>query len=344
MATMPRRMPGDIRRKAVDLANFNPVKESLLQPDQPLPLIMEPTADQVDLADWARNQRDYIADKQAIHGGILFRGFGLKDAADHERVAGAICHELFADYGDLPREGVGGKVYTSTPYPEDKSILYHNESSHLSSWPSKINFMTIVVAKEGGATPIVDCRKVYNDLDPKVRDDFEHKGLTYVRNFSEGLDVSWERFFGTDDRAAVERTCAKSGMSCEWHGDNFLRIRQKTRAVIRHPRTGEKTFFNQVQLHHIHCVDPETRSSLLALFKEEDLPRQVYFGDMSPISDAIMDHVGEVYERNAVRFQWQVGDLVSLDNMLVAHARDPYVGPRKVVVALGDLVHDRDVA
>jgi alpha-ketoglutarate-dependent taurine dioxygenase len=65
---------------------------------------------------------------------------------------------------------------------------------------------------------------------------------------------------------------------------------------------------------------------------------------MTPISDAVMDHVGEVYERNAVRFQWQVGDLVALDNMLVAHARDPFVGERKVVVALGDMVYAKDIA
>ena len=344
MSTAPRKSLGDIRRKAVDLANFSPVKESLLQPDQSLPLIMEPAADQVDLQDWARNNRELISEKQAKHGGILFRGFGLKDAADHERIAGAICNELFAEYGDLPREGVAGKVYTSTPYPEDKSILYHNESSHMSSWPSKINFLCLTVAKEGGATPIVDCRKVYNDLDPQVREAFETKGLTYVRNFSEGLDVSWQRFFGTEDRNVVEESCRKAGMTCEWYGRDYLRIRQKCRAVIRHPRTGEKTFFNQVQLHHIHCVDPETRASLQSLFKEEDLPRHVYFGDMTPISDAVMDHVGEVYERNAVRFQWQAGDLVSLDNMLVAHARDPYVGPRKIVVALGDLVYDRDIS
>ncbi len=339
----PRKSLGDIRRKAVDLSNFNPVKERLLSPDQPLPLIIEPTADQVDLADWARNNRELIYEKQDKHGGILFRGFGLKDASDHERVAAAICKELFADYGDLPREGVGGKVYTSTPYPEDKSILYHNESSHMSSWPSKINFMTITVAKEGGATPIVDVRKVYNDLDPAVRQQFEDKGLVYVRNFSEGLDVSWQRFFSTEDREAVENSCHKAGMTCEWYGKDFLRVSQKARAVISHPRTGEKLFFNQVQLHHIHCVDPETRASLLSLFKEEELPRQVYFGDMTPISDEIMDHVGEIYERHAVRFQWEVGDLVSLDNMIVAHARDPYVGPRKVVVALGDLVFDKDI-
>ena len=56
-----------------------------------------------------------------------------------------------------------------------------------------------------------------------------------------------------------------------------------------------------------------------------------------------MGHVGEVYEKNAVRFQWQQGDLVSLANMLTAHARDPYVGPRQIVVALGDMVDGTEV-
>jgi alpha-ketoglutarate-dependent taurine dioxygenase len=342
MSTMPKRSLGSIQRRVVDLANFNPVKESLLD-EQPLPLIIEPAADQVDLAEWVVNNREYIESKLYKHGGVLFRGFNLSTPSDFEKVAGSICRELYSEYGDLPREGVAGKVYTSTPYPEDKSILYHNESSHMSSWPSKINFFCVTVAREGGATPIVDCRKVYQQLDPTVRDKFEHLGVTYVRNFSEGLDVSWQRFFGTDDRRVVEESCQQAGMTCEWYGQDDLRISQRCRAVLQHPKTGEKSFFNQVQLHHVHCLDPETRESLLALFKRDELPRHVYYGDGSEIEDSVMDHVGEVYERNAVRFQWKQGDLVSLDNMLTAHARDPYVGPRKIVVALGEMVFAKDL-
>jgi len=65
---------GAIRRKAVDLAHFNPVRESLVSEDQPLPLIIEPAAEQVDLAEWARSNRVYINGKLHQHGGILFRG------------------------------------------------------------------------------------------------------------------------------------------------------------------------------------------------------------------------------------------------------------------------------
>ncbi|HEY4933855.1 MAG TPA: TauD/TfdA family dioxygenase, partial [Terriglobales bacterium] len=100
---------------------------------------------------------------------------------------------------------------------------------------------------------------------------------------------------------------------------------------------------NQVQLHHVHCLDPAVRDSLLSIFKREDLPRHVYFGDGTEIPDSVMDHVGEVYEKYSVRFTWREGDMVSLDNMLAAHARDSYVGPRKIVVALGDLVDGAEV-
>jgi alpha-ketoglutarate-dependent taurine dioxygenase len=44
-----------------------------------------------------------------------------------------------------------------------------------------------------------------------------------------------------------------------------------------------------------------------------------------------------------VRFKWREGDMVTLDNMITAHARDPFVGPRKIVVALGDLVQGADL-
>jgi alpha-ketoglutarate-dependent taurine dioxygenase len=339
----PKKSLGAVRRRAVDFSNFNPVRESQMREDQPLPLVIEPAADQVDLADWVDKNREYLERRLYQHGALLFRGFGLSNAQDFERVAANLSRELFAEYGDLPRENVAEKVYGSTPYPEDKSILYHNESSHMSSWPGKINFFCVIPAKQGGATPIVDCRRVYDDLDPKVRANFTEKGLTYVRNFCEGLDVSWQRFFGTEDPSAVEESCRKAGTVCEWVDQHHLRISQRCRGVLQHPVTGEMSFFNQVQLHHVNCLDPDVRQSLLSMFKREDLPRQVYFGDGSPIEDSVMDHIGEIYEKNAVRFEWRQGDMITLDNMLTAHARDPYVGPRKILVALGDMVNGSEL-
>ena len=331
------------RRKAVDFSGVNLVRESVFSDNESLPLVLEPASVGIDLAGWIATNRNQVTRKLFQHGGILFRGFEVKSVEDFERTAASMCDSLFSEYGDLPREGVAGKVYTSTPYPPDKAILYHNESSHLSTWPGKISFFCITPATQGGATPVVDCRKVYNALDEIVRDKFERLGLLYVRNFCESLDVSWQRFFGTEDRAEVERVCRKQGMACEWRGSNDLCVKQGSRAVLRHPVTGEMSFFNQTQLHHVHCLDPEIRKSLLSIFGASDLPRNVYYGDGSIIEDSVLDHVGETYERFAVRFEWRKGDLITLDNMLVAHARDPYSGDRKIVVALGDMIQSREL-
>ena len=74
------------------------------------------------------------------------------------------------------------------------------------------------------------------------------------------------------------------------------------------------------------------------LYGEEGMPRNVYYGDGTPIEDALVAQIEQLYWDSSVQFPWQVGDVLWVDNMLVAHARNPYVGPRKIVVAMGDLV------
>jgi amino acid adenylation domain-containing protein len=307
-----------------------------------IPLLVQPNVRDLDLVGWAQSQRDLLERKLAEHGAILFRGFEVDGVAGFERFAAGICPDLYGEYGDLPREEEGGKVYRSTPYPPDKSILFHNESSHMHRWPLKQFFCCVQAARQGGATPIVDCRKVYRALPPAVAERFERQGLIYVRTFADGLDVPWQEFFRTADRERVEAYCREAGLELLWRDDG-LQTRQRSRAVAVHPRTGEKTFFNQLQLHHASCLEPEVRDSMRALFGEEAQPRNVLYGDGSPIEDAVMAEVSRVYEQLAVRLPWREGDVLMLDNMLAAHARDPYVGPRKIVVAMGEIVYDRSL-
>jgi alpha-ketoglutarate-dependent taurine dioxygenase len=238
----------------------------------------------------------------------------------------------------LPREEQGGKIYGSTPYPADETILFHNESSHMHRWPMLIWFYCVRAAAAGGETPIIDSRKIYQLMEPEIKDRFERKGLKYVRNFTDGLDVSWQHFFQTSDRTAVEEYCRRAQINFEWRKGNSLRTSQKCPAVVRHPQTGEKVFFNQLQLHHISCLTPEVRESLLSMMKEEDLPRNVYYGDGLPIEDSVMKYLGDLYGKLAVSFPWRERDVLMLNNMLVAHSRNPFVGERKILVALGNLV------
>jgi alpha-ketoglutarate-dependent taurine dioxygenase len=301
------------------------------------PRLITPAVDNVDLAAWCAEHKDEIDGYFDRYGAILFRGFDLGSAADFEAVASTIAGDLFADYGDLPPESAGEKVYGSTPYPPDKMILFHNESSHLPTWPLRQFFFCVIPSADRGTTPLLDCREVYKALDPEILDQFERKGLMYVRNFSEGIDVSWQEFFKTDDQAEVERICSDAGMSAEWT-ENGLRVRQLSQAVASHPRTGEKLFFNQIQLHHVSCLDPETREAMTQLFDDEDLPRNVYFGDGTPIPDEVVARIGDLFEQLCVEFPWQKGDLIAVDNMIISHARRPFSGERKLLVAMGRMM------
>jgi alpha-ketoglutarate-dependent taurine dioxygenase len=331
-----------MRRKAVQTAEL--IQTGFLPGnDGRLPLVITPAVDNVDLAAWCASHLEDVEGHLDRNGAILFRGFPMAGAPEFEAVASTIAGELFGEYGDLPPEETGQRIYHSTPYPPDKMILFHNESSHFSSWPLRQFFFCVVPSEQQGETPLLDCREVYEKLDREIVEAFESKGLKYVRNFSEGVDVPWQDFFHTDDKAAVEETCAKAGMTCEWT-DLGLRVSQLAKGVRTHPRTGERIFFNQVQLHHVACLDEETRTALRQLFADEDLPRNVYYGDGTPIPDEVVDRIGEVYEQLCVEAPWQAGDLIALDNMLVAHARRPFAGKRKIIVAMGKMIHAEDTA
>ncbi len=329
--------------KAVQLAQRTLVKRNYLLQDQTLPLVLQPAVDDVDLAAWSQDNRALVEQELLVHGAILFRGFRLTGAEDFEQVAQALCPALFGEYGDLPREKAGRHLYGSTPYPSDKTILFHNESSHLHRWPLKQSFFCVQAAQEGGETPIVDCRTMCERLRPELREKFQERGLMYVRNFTPGFDVSWQDFFHTEDKAVVEQTCRQHGVEWEWTSDGGLRTKQVCPAIIKHPKTGDWVFFNQIQLHHISYLEPAVRNSLIEVLGMERVPRNVYFGDGSPIEDESAAEIGMLYEQTSIRFSWQNEDLLMLDNMLVAHARLPFVGPRKIVVAMGEMINQRDI-
>ncbi|WP_084624102.1 non-ribosomal peptide synthetase [Oceanospirillum beijerinckii] len=319
------------------------VKTSLLNEETQLPLIIEPKLGELDPMVWAERARDWIEEQLRRHGGLLFRGFNLPDATSFEQFSQAIVPELYGTYGDLPKNNSGKNIYHSTPYPEQHMILYHNESSHMSSWPCRQLFYCETPSPVGGRTPVADCREVYRELSEEVVKPLEEKGLLYVRHFTDKLDVNWRDFFKTDSRDEVEAYCREEGMRWYWLEDDGLRIEQHRPAVVPHPETGDKSFFNQVQLHHESCLEPEVRANLKALFGPDSLPRNVYYGDGTPISDEVMTEIGRAYEACAVRFYWQKGDVVMVDNMLVAHARDPFEGDRKICVAMGKMRRDENI-
>lgn len=326
------------RRKAISTASTEMVGYRHMTSDGSLPLVIEPLIPNVDLVSWASMNKALLEGHLLRHGAVLFRGFGAPSIATFEAFAGSMCTTLFGQYGDLPKEVEGMNIYTSTPYPANREILFHNESSHMHEWPKRQFFTCQIASESGGQTPIVDCRRVYQELRPKILGPLVEKGLKYVRNFIPSVDVSWSYFFKTNDRSKVEARCAEMGMGFSWRDDGGLSIWRAGQAVIQHPTTGERSFFNQIALHHPSCLDPETRSSLESLYGPDRLPRNVLHGDGTPIADAVVDEIRAVMDDLSREFPWVPGDILMVDNMLVAHARRRFSGDRRMAVALGDMV------
>jgi alpha-ketoglutarate-dependent taurine dioxygenase len=326
------------RRQAVKISSTDLVKVELLQQEQPLLLVIQPTVEGINLVSWATSNRDAIASWLLQHGGLLFRNFNVREVVQFEQFIQTLSGTLLDySYRSTPRSQVSGKIYTSTEYPPNQSIPLHNEMAYSLSWPMKIWFCCLKSAQQGGETPIVDSRKIFQRLDSKIKDKFIQKKVMYVRNYSDNLDLSWENVFQTKNQLKVEDYCRSAGIELEWKdGGKHLRTRQVCQAVATHPKTGETVWFNQAHLFHVSSLNPEVRQTLLSTIKEEDLPRNVYYGDGSPIEASVLDEIREIYQQEAVTFPWQEGDVLMLDNMLIAHGREPFMGSRKVVVGMAE--------
>jgi len=312
-----------------------------------LPTVVAPAAGAgLSLDEAAPLLRAIVGDTLERAGGVLFTGFRVESIDAFQQFAGSFGHPLIGyEFASTPRSQVEGAVYTSTEYPPHRSIPLHNEQSYTREWPLRIWFHCALAARSGGATPIADSRAIYRALDPALVARFAKRELLYVRNFGQGLDLPWQQAFGSDDPREVERICVARGIDCEWResddGELLLRTQERCQAVARHPKTGDMVWFNQANLFHLSALDEDMQEALVDAVGLENVPRNVYYGDGEPIEADALAEIRGVLDQQRVVFPWLTGDVLMLDNMLTAHARDPFEGARKVVVAMAQSYSER---
>ncbi|HWS56836.1 MAG TPA: TauD/TfdA family dioxygenase [Pyrinomonadaceae bacterium] len=335
--TPPAPRPGAFKRKTVGLAREGLVRAEPLAGGGDLPLVVRPHVRHLDAAAWAGESRDFIESRVRRHGGLLFRGFDLRTADDFARFAAAAVGDDLLEYRERssPRTRVEGNVYTSTDYPADQSIFLHNENSYQQTWPLRIFFFCRAAPPVGGETPIADCRRIFARLGPRLRERFVERRVMYVRNFGDGFGLPWQTVFQTADRRTVEEHCRRADIAAEWKEGDRLRTRAVRPAAARHPRTGEAVWFNHATFFHVTTLPEGVRDELLAEFADaEELPTNSFYGDGAPIEPETLEELREAYRRETVAFRWEAGDVLLLDNMLAAHGRAPYEGPREILVGM----------
>lgn len=326
-----------------------PTSDDLVLPDGviagtgTLPFQLHAADPDVSLDAWVRANRRFVDDTLHRHGAILFRGFGIDSPARLNAVAIAHADELlgYIERG-APREQLGDKVYSSTEYAQEETIPMHHEMSYSHHWPSTLYFCSQIVAEEGGYTPLADDRRVFQAIPADIKRRFMEKKVMYVRNYGLGVDMGWEEAFQASTREEVETYLRDSRTGFEWLPDGVLRTRAIRQAVATHPVTGDMVWFNHAHLFHSSNMPDDVREFLVEEFTEEGMPRNAYYGDGSPIEDSIVQTIRAIYDEHAVRFPWEKGDVLFVDNFLLTHGRSPFRGPRKVCVAMSRLYTNPD--
>jgi alpha-ketoglutarate-dependent taurine dioxygenase len=333
-----------------------------------LPLFITPGAvkDTASLSKWLADHPEWIRDTLRENGALLFRGFDVRNVDDVETVARAIEPGLQNEYlGSSPRVALSksGYVFSASELPDFYPLPAHNEMSFTANPPSRIFFSCTIEPRQYGETPLVDFRKVYQDLDPELRERWASKGLRIIRNYS-GPDETkkdffelkkWTEMFRTRDRAEVERVCARENFTAVWKDNDRLALICDQKPIRPHPITGEPVWFNHIHNFHLDAGHLEYFQVLkyrptlrnlkwwllaraLSAWKhltvaDNDQAMHSTFADGSPIPADDVRQVIRAIWKNIVITPWRKGDIVVIDNAAVGHGRLPYEGPREVVVA-----------
>lgn len=296
----------------------------------------------VHLDDPARlgQNRTAVDELIAEHGAVLVRGLGLRDRDTAiAAISEVITRPYFEREGFAPRERYAEGFYSSSAWPPDQPMCMHHEVSHAQEVPSLLAFCCLTAPASGGVTGVADARLVLRDLPAELVERFDRHGWELVRSYNEFVGVPWAEAFGERDPAAVEKYCRDNDIEFLWDNEGGLRTTQRRSAIVRHPRSGERCWFNQIAFLNEWTMDPAVREYLTMEFGDDGLPFNTNYGDGNPLDAAAVDAINEVYERHTLREPWQQGDLLLVDNIRMAHSREPYSGAREILVAMGRPTH-----
>ncbi|MGI9585806.1 MAG: amino acid adenylation domain-containing protein, partial [Acidimicrobiia bacterium] len=288
---------------------------------------------------WVSDNRESLLDLVIEYGSVLVRGLELADPTEVGVLAsGLVDNVMQPTEAFAPREALPGATFSSSAWPANQQMCMHHELSYRLETPGLMMFACLVVPTEGGGIPLAEAARVLDGLPDDLVDRLDKEGWMLTRSYNNDVGLSFAEAFGTEKRAEVEKYCRANAIEFEWQPDGGLRTRQHRRAIVRHPASGERCWFNQVAFLSEWTMNPEVRDFLVDLYGEDGLPFNTRFGNGDPIDGDTVQLINEVYDANTMRQPLSSGDVLLVDNIRMAHSREPFEGDRQVIVAMGEPV------
>ncbi|MFH7599305.1 TauD/TfdA family dioxygenase [Streptomyces racemochromogenes] len=301
------------------------------------PAVITADADGAPLS-WAAAHRATVRGVLDECGAVVVRGLDPRTPEAVAAIAAALGIEAMAEREAFaPRRVLAPGALSSSEWPSDEPMCMHHEVSYAAEVPSVALFGCLTAPASGGATAVADSQEVLRALPAELVERFARDGWQLTRTYRE-VGVSWTEAFGTEDPAEVAAYCDREGIAHEWLPDAALRTRQRRSAVTDHPGNGRPVWFNQIAFLNELTLDPMVREYLTDVYGPDSLPFNTAYGDGTPIPPEVIETLNRAYQDATHREPWRTGDVLIVDNLRMAHSREPYEGDREIVVVLGDPV------
>ena len=273
-----------------------------------------------------------LKEKVDTSGAVLLRGTDIdtiEKFAEFSNSLGSNNMDMSCSAG--PRVNMGYNIFTSNEAPSDKSIPVHHEMAQCKEYPSYVLFYCMVPAKEGGCTPIIKSSKVCKEFKrkfPNITKRIEKEGVRYLREFPNVTDInsplgkSWKDTFHVQTCKELEDVLDEQKILWKWLDNESIQ-------TISEPVNIFKTFKNE----EIFFMAAET--SLLNI--KNGPKKKLIHGNFEDFDEETMNafiYIGNFAYTESVRISWEKYDIMILNNNLVMHSRDPFVGERKILVSL----------
>ena len=269
-----------------------------------------------------------------VFGAVLIRGATVRDEREFAHSIQTFAPQLMESNGEHNAVPGCNGVFTPVEYSSNQTLLWHNENSFDIEWPDIIAFCCHTLARQGGETTLVDSCDLLRQLNQDIVAEFRSKGVRYIRTMGLELGRTWQETFCTRDKLEFNAICKQREYEVTWLSESVVRTTCLRPAVVRH-HTGREAWFNQAQHWHPAALPPDVRLLLHNELGAATALRNCTFGDGSIIPDDIMLQILDTYRHLQRSVDWQQRDVLIVDNVLVAHGRNAFVGPRRLLVAMG---------
>lgn len=287
---------------------------------------------------WIESQRGELLAQATQHGAVLFRGFPLPTVEAFDGLVQSLGVENFPyrkSLSNAVRINRTERVFSANEAPPEVQIYFHHEMAQTPFYPEYILFYCEVPAQSGGATPLCRSDVLLERLTrefPAFRQDCEQLGLKYSNvmpnadDQMSGMGRSWQSTLGVSTRDEAEARLQELRYTWEWLEGECLRATTPSLPALLELPDGRVTFFNQLIAAWSGWSD-----------SRNDPSKSIRHGNDQPLDTQAVRRAIELAEELTFNMAWQQGDAVLIDNRVVMHARQTFVGPRKVVASLGNM-------